>query len=124
VALRGAADAVLQRWGRDSALRCMALAYREVRNDGGVRELTFEDEAGLVFVGLVGLHDPPRPEARDAVHACQEAGIRIIMLTGARRGSFQSYQRLLETLNLFYSFTLSKQVLVLVCGMIPDDKGW
>lgn len=39
-------------------------------------------EAGLVFLGLQAMMDPPRPEAMDAIAACQRAGIRIKMITG------------------------------------------
>ena len=80
-AVRGAVDALLQQWGREAALRCIALAYKELSS--GKSTFTHEDEQGLVFLGVLGLHDPPRPEAMQAVHACQEAGIRVIMLTGA-----------------------------------------
>ena len=39
-------------------------------------------EADLTFLGLVAMHDPPRPEVAAAVDTCHRAGIRIIMITG------------------------------------------
>lgn len=41
-----------------------------------------EIERNLVWLGLVGMYDPPRPEAREAVARCQQAGIRTLMITG------------------------------------------
>jgi P-type E1-E2 ATPase len=79
-ALQGAVDTMLQRWGREAALRCIGLAYKEL--PAGQQSASHADEQGLVFLGLVGLHDPPRPEAQKAVQALQVAGIRVIMLTG------------------------------------------
>jgi Ca2+-transporting ATPase len=55
----------------------LAFAYRDLVT--GDREKT---EEHLVFVGLAGMIDPPRPEAKEAVLACHEAGIRVIMITG------------------------------------------
>jgi P-type Ca2+ transporter type 2C len=51
------------------------LAEQTVRPDEGV-------EQGLVFAGLVGMIDPPRPEAQEAVARAQSAGIRTLMITG------------------------------------------
>lgn len=39
-------------------------------------------EQGLTFAGLVGMIDPPRPEAVDAIRECDAAGIRTVMITG------------------------------------------
>ncbi len=69
------------------ALRVLALAYREVPagagkrvGDSGMAEADLESK--LVFVGLVGMIDPPRPEAKQAIRTAASAGIRSIMVTG------------------------------------------
>ncbi len=63
------------------ALRILAVAYKEI--DEVPSQPTSEElENGLTFMGLVGMIDPPRPEARDAVAICREAGIKPVMITG------------------------------------------
>jgi hypothetical protein len=42
-------------------------------------------ESGMVFLGLAGLRDPPRPEVTDAIRDCTNAGIRVIVITGAHQ---------------------------------------
>jgi Ca2+-transporting ATPase len=62
-------------------LRVLAFATREM--PVGTREIHHENVAsGLTFLGLIGMIDPPRPEAITAVKVCQAAGIRIKMITG------------------------------------------
>jgi magnesium-transporting ATPase (P-type) len=64
-----------------SALRVLALAYRHLPPRAGpYRPQNVEKD--LVFLGLAGMMDPPRPEVAAAVRTCREAGIRIVMITG------------------------------------------
>ena len=57
------------------ALRVLAVAYKP--------QATIKDaEQNMVFLGLVGMIDPPREEAREAVKRCEEAGITVVMITG------------------------------------------
>ena len=64
-----------------SALRVLAVAYKTV--DSVSENPTPEElESDLNFMGLVGMIDPPRPEAAAAVKICREAGIKPVMITG------------------------------------------
>lgn len=66
------------------ALRVLAVA--EKRLDAIPQDMSpDQNETDLVFVGLMGMIDPPRPEARDAVAVCKDAGIRPVMITGDHR---------------------------------------
>jgi Ca2+-transporting ATPase len=57
------------------ALRVLAVAYK--------RDAAAEDaEKDMTLLGLIGMIDPPRPEAQAAVRECEEAGIKVIMITG------------------------------------------
>lgn len=65
----------------EEGLRVLALAYRQFPE----RPQTLNSESvetALIFLGLVGLMDPPRPEAKQAVELCKTAGIIPIMITG------------------------------------------
>lgn len=61
------------------ALRVLAVAYRDVDRIPSTVE---EAERGLIFTAFIGMIDPPRPEAKQAVLRCKTAGIRPVMITG------------------------------------------
>ena len=63
----------------DQAMRTIAVAYRQVE-PGAV--LTEAEERGLTWLGVVGMFDPPRDGAAEAIATAQRAGIRVIMVTG------------------------------------------
>ena len=64
-----------------NALRVLAVGYKFI--DAMPATLTPEElETGLHFMGLVGMIDPPRPEAKAAVALCRKAGIKVVMITG------------------------------------------
>jgi magnesium-transporting ATPase (P-type) len=69
----------------NQGLRVLAAATRDV--DGGRSDLTPEDLESMVFIGLVGIVDPPRIEA---IRICREAGIRVKMITGDHAGTAKS----------------------------------
>ena len=63
------------------ALRVLAVAFKEIDELPAVAT-SDELENGLTFLGLVGMIDPPRPEAKAAVEICRRAGIKPVMITG------------------------------------------
>jgi P-type Ca2+ transporter type 2A len=80
-------------------LRTLALAYRDVQDlDASHYQSESSSDYGkferdLVFVSLVGMLDPPRPEVRGAVANCKAAGIRVICITGDNKGTAETICR-------------------------------
>ena len=63
------------------ALRVLAFAYKEIDHKPSKEEMK-TIESGLTFIGMVGMIDPPREEAKKAVEKCKHAGIKTVMITG------------------------------------------
>lgn len=78
------------------AIRVLAFAYR-VHNKGTTAD--FEHEKDLIFIGLIGMIDPERKEAKDAIAVCKEAGIRTVMITGDYKDSAVAIANNLEMMD-------------------------
>ncbi|KAI8319888.1 calcium-transporting ATPase [Martensiomyces pterosporus] len=102
-ALRSEIIAAATNLGSAYALRTMALATREAGPSGQSLADTIEDNAAegsfekvesqMTFVGLVGMHDPPRPEVRQSIKHCHDAGIRVVVITGDSKQTAESVCR-------------------------------
>ncbi len=66
--------------------RVLALAYKTT-------EAVQSDEQSFIYVGLLGMLDPPRPEIPDAIEKCRSAGIRVFMITGDYHTTAESIAR-------------------------------
>ena len=67
----------------NNALRVLAVAFKKIDKSRTLKNLTTDDlENELTLLGLVGMIDPARPEAKDAIELCNRAGIKTIMITG------------------------------------------
>lgn len=80
------------------ALRVVAVAFREWNDKPTVFSAEYL-ERELVFAGMAGMIDPPRPEAAEAVKLCQQAGIRPVMITGDHALTAQA---IAEQLGIFH----------------------
>ncbi|MDR3597411.1 HAD-IC family P-type ATPase [Clostridium sp.] len=63
------------------ALRVLAFAYKKVLNDNKNIDNNF------VFLGLVGMEDPPREEVKECIEKCKGAGIKVVMITGDNKNT-------------------------------------
>lgn len=63
------------------ALRVLGCAYKELDHRPSKEEMQ-DIEKDLIFIGMVGMIDPPREEAKKAVEKCKTAGIKTVMITG------------------------------------------
>lgn len=78
------------------AIRVLAFAYR-VHAKGTSADFDHEDK--MIFIGLIGMIDPERKEAKDAIAVCKEAGIRTVMITGDYKDSAVAIANNLEMMD-------------------------
>jgi len=79
------------------ALRNLAVAYRLVPPG---REISEDLEENLIFAGLFGMMDPPRPEVMSAIQKCHKAGVKTVMITGDHKTTALAIARMLRLLPL------------------------
>lgn len=80
------------------ALRVLGMAYKDIRDlSRGSGEQAYEND--LTFIGMMGMIDPPRPEAKEAVALCKRAGIKPVMITGDHSVTAVVIARDLDILN-------------------------
>ncbi len=83
------------------ALRVLAMAYKPIEPKE-LENVKIDIQRGrtkLVFVGLAGMIDPPRPEVKSAVQLCKKAGIKVIMATGDHKLTAQAIAKELSILD-------------------------
>jgi Ca2+-transporting ATPase len=82
----------------ESALRVLALAYKQIDNDFQIDDANLV-ESDLIFVGLLGMMDPPVEDVKKAIESCKTARIKIVMITGDHQSTATSIAREIGILN-------------------------
>lgn len=94
----------------DQSLRCIAFAYKQIIQESVIDDCNHHkgkvqlSKDGLTLLGIVGLMDSCRPGVREAVNACQKAGVRIKMITGD---------------NIFTARAIATE-----CGILEPNQDW
>jgi Ca2+-transporting ATPase len=82
----------------NDALRVLAFAYNIVSVSNGIPDEE-SSERGMIFLGLMGMIDPPREEIKEAIQKCWDAGIKVVMITGDHKGTAEAVAEELGLLN-------------------------
>jgi Ca2+ transporting ATPase len=92
--LKNQIETMVEKWAQDDALRILAFAMKpdaSIDLSKATDPAKFVDfERNLTFVGCVGMLDPPRPEVAQAIEKCNNAGIRVMMITGDNQHTAQA----------------------------------
>ena len=98
------------------ALRVLAFAFKKETEE--IKHYTSQNtENDLVFVGLIGMIDPPRKEVAEAIKTCKEAGIDVVMITGDHKDTAFAIAKELGICNHKKHVITGEQL-----NKIPDEK--
>ena len=86
----------------NKALRVLAVAYLDIEKMPSKIEQG-EIEKDLIFVGLVGMIDPPREGVKQAIATCKNAGIKTVMITGDHIDTAKAIADELRHFNTYYT---------------------
>ncbi|KAK9866315.1 hypothetical protein WJX84_004041 [Apatococcus fuscideae] len=86
--IQSAVQETFASYGGQLALRCLGLAVQTLPS--ATQQVSIDDEKDLVWVGLVGLQDPPRAQVMPALEVCHQAAIRVVMVTGDNQATAES----------------------------------
>lgn len=98
------------------ALRNLAIAYRKLSPSEHVKTEE-EAEQKLVFLGMLGMIDPPREEVKEAIRQCKEAGIKTVMITGDYQKTAEAIARQLGILHAEKQVLSGKEL-----NLLTDDE--
>lgn len=101
------AEEAMETYARQG-MRVIAFAWREAGDSSHVSPADVTD--GMIFAGLVGMIDPPRSEAMDAIRICQGAGITVKMITGDHPSTAEAIGRQLNLLAAGQTVLLGRQL--------------
>ncbi|KAI3637307.1 hypothetical protein MIR68_004632 [Amoeboaphelidium protococcarum] len=89
---------VISQYGQKQSLRVLGVAI--IKTDKTLDDFDLKDpakyiqiEQEMTFLGLVAMADPPRPEVKDAIKICKQAGIRVVVITGDNKNTAESICR-------------------------------
>ncbi|QJW45959.1 calcium-translocating P-type ATPase, SERCA-type [bacterium BFN5] len=95
------------------ALRVLAVAYRKI-SKAEAEYPSEQSESNLTFIGLIGMIDPPRDEAKQAIEVCKQAGIKTVMITGDHRNTAMAIASELKMFDESKNLVLTGQELDLI----------
>ncbi|MGL4947990.1 MAG: cation-translocating P-type ATPase [Mycoplasma sp.] len=87
----------------DEGKRVLTFCYKEIKTSN----ISHDDENDFIFIGLIAMIDPPRPEVIQAVKECYISGIKVVMITGDHEGTAKAIGKEIGIFNPEYDWAMS-----------------